>query len=78
MSHLEVTIAGESDAAATLLACLKADGKELSPPPGKTFEKEEEGFAIPQRYTKSGRKKSVPFSLKVRHIVSHFASPFSD
>jgi hypothetical protein len=25
-----------------------------------------EGFLIPQRFTKSGRKKAVPFPLKVR------------
>lgn len=31
-----------------------------------------EDFLIPQRFTKSGRKKAVPFPLKVR---SHFLNP---
>ena len=34
------------------------------------------GFHIPLRFTKSGRKRAVPFPLKVSHLSSINYSPF--
>ena len=37
--------------------------------PQEKVEEEDDDFEIPQRYTKSGRKRAVSFPLKVRKMV---------
>lgn len=57
--------------AASALACLARDrepervGEE---PEQNQEEDDDDSFIVPQRFTKSGRKRAVPFVIKVRGI----------
>ena len=51
--------------AASALANLAKDDTQEAPARGA---KADEDFQIPQRYTKSGRKRAVPFAIKVRFL----------
>jgi hypothetical protein len=50
------------EAAATALTALGS----AAPKPEEDVEVDGKGLDIPQRFTKSGRKRAVPFPLKVR------------
>jgi hypothetical protein len=54
----------------TLETCLKA--QDATNESETSFDVEEEEFEIPQRFTKSGRKRAVSFPLKVRYTVSSY------
>jgi hypothetical protein len=63
----------------TAAAALTSLVSSPSPPLDETERDQEEEakekeFTIPQRLTKSGRKRAVPFTLKVRTSWSHIAS----
>lgn len=56
--------------AASALACLAQKDRveaepEPEPEPDEQQDQEDEDFTIPQRFTKSGRKRAVPFTIKV-------------
>lgn len=51
------------EAAATALTSLGATAKPDD-------EEDDGAFDIPQRLTKSGRKRAVPFPIKVRRLIS--------
>jgi hypothetical protein len=62
------------EAAATALTSLVSAAKRTN----EDDDSEEHGeFEIPQRFTKSGRKRAVPFPMKVRLLVVLLASLLS-
>jgi hypothetical protein len=56
----------KEEAAASALANLGSDASMDD----KDCDSDEEGFEIPQRFTKSGRKRAVPFPLKLMKVLS--------
>lgn len=52
--------------AASALACLAIDREEYGETTNHHDDDGDEDFSIPQRFTKSGRKRAVPFTIKVR------------
>lgn len=63
----------ETNMTASTMTGLKGDEKEVQKPkpePSDDQEETEPSFDIPQRFTKSGRKRAVPFTIKVRIILS--------
>ena len=62
-SNNNVEAAKELTAASALAGLAKEQKDETSN--ANTEINEEEDFHIPQRYTKSGRKRAVPFTIKV-------------
>ena len=56
---------------ATLAAAVLTNLGISSPQQEKAADEEEDDFEIPQRYTKSGRKRAVSFPLKVGSVAAH-------
>lgn len=55
---------GEMDAAAALTSLVGAE----DPADEEAEEGEDEDFVIPQRFTRSGRRRATPFPVKVRLV----------
>ena len=72
MSKPETTTVESEFAAASAPACLKTEEKEEQQnEPGASkgaVNEEQQDFTIPQRFTKSGRKRAVPFTIKVSYL----------
>ena len=76
-SEPEATAVENTLEAASALAGLKAKENEVGQPKPEPSDIHEEGsvessFVIPQRFTKSGRKRAVPFTIKVRVVCNRY------
>jgi hypothetical protein len=60
----EIESQESEEAAATALTSLGAS----APKPDEDEDEDGKAFSIPQRFTKSGRKRAVPFALKVSFL----------
>jgi hypothetical protein len=56
--------------AASALACLAIDREDNGETRNDHDDDCDEDFSIPQRFTKSGRKRAVPFTIKVCCFVA--------
>ena len=61
-----VKVDASEDAAAAALKALGANNDTTNK------DNQEKGFSFPQRFTKSGRKKAVPFPMKVRRFCGYY------
>ena len=61
---------GSEETAASVLTSLGAAAPRLDEEGDEDDEEEQGDFEIPQRFTKSGRKRAIPFPLKVSLVLS--------
>ena len=66
---------GSEETAASVLTSLGAAAPRLDEEGDEDDEEEQGDFEIPQRFTKSGRKRAIPFPLKVSLVLSFRFNP---